>query len=78
MVGRHNDQSVVTVLKVHQKENIYHTKIVNIFTLGLTEEERHFEIQASDIKKLILAFNPKEVVIDTNGLKLALYYCEVV
>ena len=78
MVGRHNDSSVVTVGKVHQYKNIYHTKIVNIFVLGKTEEEKHFEIQACDIKKLILAFNPKEVIIDTNGLKLALYYCEVV
>ena len=41
-------------------------KLVNLYTFR--GDERHFQDQANALKKLILAFNPKEVIIDGTGL----------
>ena len=41
-------------------------KLVNLYTFR--GDERHFQDQANALKKLILAFDPKEVVIDGTGL----------
>lgn len=71
-VGRLSDQTVVCAHKVHQRENLYPSKLVNIFVLGKTVEEKHFEIQAIDLKKIIQEFQPREVVIDGNGLGIGL------
>lgn len=68
-VGRLHDQSVATIFKVTiSKEGRYVCSVVNIEVLGKTPETRPFKVQALDIKKLIDRYNPREVVIDCNGL----------
>lgn len=68
-VGRLHDQSVATVFKVTiSKEGRYVCSVVNIEVLGKTPETRPFKVQALDIKKMIDRYNPREVVIDCNGL----------
>ena len=71
-VGRITCQTVVCVLKVYTHDNDFSVSLVNIFILGKTEETKHFSIQALDLKKIISAFNPKEIVIDGNGLGVGL------
>ncbi len=71
-VARLTCQTVVVVHKIHQYENILKDKIVNIYVLGKTGKEKHFETQALDLKKIIEAFKPREVVIDSNGLGVGL------
>ena len=71
-VGRLNDQTVVCVFRVNIIEGKYFATLVNLYVLGLTSETKTFERQAIDLKKIIKAFNPKEVVIDTNGLGVGL------
>jgi hypothetical protein len=50
----------------------YYATLVNLYVLGRTAETKPFRIQAMDIKKIIKKFNPREVVIDTNGLGLGI------
>ena len=50
----------------------FKAKVVNIFVLGRTGKSKQFYQQAIDIKKLISAFQPREVIMDTNGLGLGL------
>lgn len=71
-MGRFNDQSVCFVFKVINSNGILKARIVNIFVLGRTPESRQFSVQAADLKELIRAFDPVEVVIDTNGLGVGL------
>lgn len=71
-VGRLSCQTVVSIFKVHERENNFHISLVNMFVLGKTAEEKHFSRQAIDLKKLIANYNPKEVVIDGNGLGVGL------
>ena len=72
-VGRLNDQTVCCVFRVNvSKEGKYYATLVNLYVLGRTIETKPFSIQAIDIKKLIRKFNPREVVIDTNGLGLGI------
>lgn len=71
-VARNGVQSVLTIFKVHTKNEGYYANVVNVIVLGRTPETKHFEIQAIEIKKAIAAFNPKEVVIDGNGLGVGL------
>ena len=71
-IGRIKDQTVCTVFRVNIINNRFYTTIVNIYVLGRDQESKKFENQAIDIKKIILNFNPKEVVIDTNGLGIAI------
>lgn len=71
-VGRLNDQTVVSVFKVVVRDGRYFSSLVNIFVLGTTPETKPFSIQARDLKVLIRDFNPREVVIDTNGIGVGL------
>lgn len=70
--GRFHDQSVVFIFKVLNSNGILKARIVNIIVLGKTAESRVFSAQAADLKELIRAFDPIEVVIDTNGLGVGL------
>lgn len=67
-VARISCQTVVTVFKVKPTASGFRYNIVNIYVLGTTQETKHFEVQALALKKIIAAFEPKEVVIDGNGL----------
>lgn len=67
-VGRITDQTVCSVLKVNIVGDKFIVTLVNIFVLGRTPATKPFSIQARDLKCIIRDFDPKEVVIDTNGL----------
>lgn len=70
-VGRINDQTVACIWRVNiSKEGKYFATLVNIKVLARQSETKTFTQQAIDIKRLIRDFNPREVVIDTNGLTL--------
>ena len=71
-VGRLNDQTVVCVFRVNIVQGKYIASLVNLFVLGRTAETKPFTVQARDLKKIIRQFNPREVVIDTNGLGVGL------
>ena len=71
-IGRLSCQTVVSVFKVFEIDGGYRTNLVNIEVLGKTERERTFERQALDIKRMIQAYRPKEVVIDGNGIGLGI------
>ena len=72
-VGRINDQTVACVFRV----NVDHTgkhwaTLVNLKVLARSAETKTFTQQAIDVKRLIRDFEPREVVIDTNGLGVGL------
>lgn len=68
-VARLNCQTVATVLKVFpNNQEGYKINLVNIFILGKTADEKVFDKQVIELKRLIDAFNPREVVIDINGI----------
>lgn len=68
-VGRLNDQTVCCVFRINvSSDGKYYATLVNLYVLGRTAETKRFRVQAMDIKKIIKQFNPREVVIDTNGL----------
>ena len=67
-VGRRNCQSVATVLKVFPNADKYHCNLVNLYVIGKTEDEKVFDYQVVELKRLIKAFNPREVIIDINGI----------
>lgn len=72
-VGRLNDQTVCCVFRVNvSSEGKYYATLVNLYVLGRTVDTKPFRIQAMDIKKIIRKFNPREVIIDTNGLGLGI------
>ena len=72
-VGRLNDQTVCCVFRVNvSSDGKYYATLVNLYVLGRTAETKPFRIQAMDIKKIMRKFNPREVVIDTNGLGLGI------
>ena len=72
-VGRLNDQTVCCVFRVHvSSDGKYYATLVNLYVLGRTAETKPFRIQAMDVKKIIRKFNPREVIIDTNGLGLGM------
>lgn len=71
-VGRLHDQTICCVFKVTNLKGTYYANLVNLYVLGKESEKKTFVQQAIDIKKLIAAFNPREVVIDTNGLGIGL------
>ena len=43
-----------------------------MYVLGKTPETKHFSIQARDLKRIIKRFDPKEILIDGNGLGVGL------
>lgn len=71
-VGRLSDQSVACIFRVNINDQKYYSTLVNIFVLGRQAETKTFTRQAIDLKKLVLLYNPREVVIDTNGLGIGL------
>lgn len=71
-VARIGCQTVATVLKVFPNVSEgYRINLVNIYILGKTLEEKVFDKQVVELKRLIARFHPKEVVIDINGLGVA-------
>lgn len=67
-VGRLGCQTVVNVFKVLPQENDFNINLVNIYVIGKNKENRSFSEQALELKRIVHAFKPKEVVIDANGL----------
>ena len=67
-VGRLSAQTVFCIFKVLPQKDFYLKKLVNIRVL----EDTHFEEQAIALKKLIMEFNAKEVIIDGTGLGVGL------
>lgn len=72
-VGRINDQTVACVFRVNVDATGKHwATLVNIKVLARSAETKTFTQQAIDVKRLIRDFEPREVVIDTNGLGVGL------
>ena len=72
-VGRINDQTVASVFRVNVDNTGKHwATLVNIKVLARSAETKTFTQQAIDVKRLIRDFQPREVVIDTNGLGVGL------
>lgn len=64
-VGRFNDLSAITVIKVSPQNSMSSIKsVVNLYSL----EGMHFEEQAIFIKQLYYKFNARRIVIDANGV----------
>ena len=68
-VARLCAETTVCVFKVLPNENGFTKKLVNLEVLP---EKLHFEHQAARIKEMIQAYQPREVVIDGNGLGVGL------
>lgn len=71
-IGRLNDQTVACVFRVNVRDDRYYATLVYIEVFGRTKETKTFEQQTIAIKKMISLYNPKEVVIDTNGLGIGI------
>lgn len=71
-VGRIHDQTVVCVFKVYPHSDGYRTSLVNLYVLGREAKTKTFTRQSLDLKKLIKAYQPKEVLVDTNGIGVGL------
>lgn len=71
-VGRLSDQTVACIWRVNIIKQKHYATLVNLFVLGRQSETKTFQQQAIDIKKLVRDFQPREVVIDTNGLGIGL------
>ena len=71
-VGRLSDQTVACIWRVNIVQEKHYATLVNIFVLGRQAEKKTFQEQAIDIKRLVNDFQPKEVVIDCNGLGIGL------
>ena len=71
-VGRFSDQTAVCVFRVNITKGKFYSSLVNLIVLGRTVQTKPFEVQCVDLKKIILRYNPREVVIDTNGLGVGL------
>lgn len=71
-VGRLNDQTVVCIFKVNVNNDKYYSSLVNLYVLGRQAETKPFSRQAADLKEIIALYQPKEVIIDCNGLGLGI------
>lgn len=71
-VGRLHDSTIVCVWRVNVIKDKHYSTLVNLIVLGRQAETKTFHQQAIDLKKLIRDFDPKEVVIDCNGLGVGL------
>lgn len=71
-VGRISDQTAVSIFRVNILKGKFYATLVNLIVLGRTPQTKPFTVQATDLKKIIERYNPKEVVIDTNGLGVGL------
>ena len=67
-VARRGCQTACTVIKVYPGGEKYTCSVVNVYVLGKTEDEKVFDRQVVELKRLIKRFNPREVVLDINGL----------
>ena len=72
MVGRLSDQTPILTWRINERNNRLYSTLVNIEVIGRTAETKKFDQQAIDIKKRIARYNPREVVIDCNGLGIGL------
>lgn len=72
-VGRIHDQTVVCAFRVNiSAEGRYYATLVNIRVLARQANTKTFTQQAIELKQMIQAYDPKEVVIDINGLGVGL------
>lgn len=71
-VGRISDQTVATIFRVNIRGNRFYSTMVNIFVLGTRGSHKTFDEQSIQIKRLIRDFEPREVIVDTNGLGIGL------
>lgn len=71
-VGRLKCQTVVTVFKVYRGNDYFKSRVVNIVVIGAGKTTHHFDEQALEIKRMISAYQPVEILIDTNGLGVGL------
>ena len=71
-VGRISDQTAVSIFRVNIVKNKFYSSLINLIVLGRTPQTKPFTIQAIDLKKIIERYDPREVVIDTNGLGVGL------
>lgn len=71
-VGRISDQTAVSIFRVNILKGKFYATLVNLIVLGRTPQTKPFTVQATDLKKIIERYNPREVVIDTNGLGVGL------
>ena len=71
-VGRISDQTAVCVFRVNVVKQKFYSTLVNLIVLGRTPQTKPFTVQATDLKKIIDLYKPREVVIDTNGLGVGL------
>lgn len=71
-VARLGCQTVCVVLKVFSVGEVYRCNVANLFILGKTDKDKVFSKQALELKKLIQKFNPREVIIDINGLGVSI------
>lgn len=62
------DSTVASVFRINVKDGKYYSTLVDIEVLGKTAETKTFTQQAIDIKLLAEKYNPKEILIDCNGL----------
>lgn len=68
----HSCQTVAIIFKVYENDGRYDIRVVNIIVVGAGQENRNFRYQAQELKRLIDAYKPREVLIDTNGLGVGL------
>lgn len=68
LVGRLQDSTIACIFRVNIKNDKYYSTLVNIEVLGRQAETKTFTQQAIDLKLLIERYNPREVLIDCNGL----------
>jgi len=71
-VGRLSDQTVACIFRVNVRDNKFYSTLVNLFVIGRQADTKSFDQQAIELKRLIRDYNPREVVIDTNGLGIGL------
>lgn len=71
-VGRLSDQTVACIWRVNIVQDKHYATLVNLFVLGRQAEKKTFQEQAIDIKRLVNDFQPREVIIDCNGLGVGL------
>ena len=67
-VGRLSAQTVFCVYKVSPQKDFFLKKLINIVVL----EDKHFEEQAIELKKIIETYNAREVVVDGTGIGVGL------
>ena len=78
MVGRLHDQTVACVFRVNiDSGNKYFATLVNIKLLSHPGHLQTMTQQVIELKRLIEDFQPREVVIDTNGLITQALYIEI-